>query len=358
MGEFALDFTGLMRRWAAIWPRIVLNALIAGAVTYSVTFLMPPWYRSTAMLLPPEETEQMGTGISVQRFLSRVPSLGAFSSYYTPADIFRAILSSRSVQEVVIRRYDLMKVYGKKSMEPTVKEFRSHCKVALAPDGTITVSVEDRSRERAAQMANTLVEELDRFNVERRNFQAKRTRIFLERRVAETDSLSRLAEAQLDAYQKRHHILAPLNLESQDLKPIAELMARKISLEMQLDVLLSYLSPSNERVIQTRSELDQLKRQIGNMPLVESELGRQARIVRLYQQVYLLLNGQLEDARLRESMDVPTVTVLDPAMPSERRARPLRLPYAAAAAVLAGLASALWSERARGGRDGRAGLET
>jgi tyrosine-protein kinase Etk/Wzc len=345
MGEFALDFDGLIRRLAARWRRHALNALLAGSVIYGVTFIMPPWYRSAAVLLPPEETEQMGTGLSVQRFLSRMPSLGGLSNYYTPADLYRAILMSRSVQEAVIRRFDLTGVYHTNSMEKTLKEFRNHTRTVLAPDGTISVSVEDRSRERAAQVANALVEELDRFNVERRNFQAKRTRIFLERRVAETDSLSRLAESQLGAYQEKHHMLVPLDPDAQSLKPLADLMARKIALEVQLEVLRSYLTPTNELVVQTRTELEQLKNQIGNMPGLETELGRQARDVRLYQQVYLLLNAQLEDARLRETMDTPTVTVLDPAVPAERRARPLRLPWAAAAAALAGLVSVLWSER-------------
>jgi len=106
--------------------------------------------------------------------------------------------------------------------------------------------------------------------------------------------------------------------------------------------------PTNERVVQTRSELGQLRQQIANIPTVESELGRQMRDVRLYQQLFVLLSGQLEDARLRETMDVPTVTVLDPAVPTERRARPLRVPWAAAAAAAAALITAWRGET--GGR--------
>jgi len=353
VSEFATDFGGLIGRIASRWRSHGLTALLAGLLTYGVTLIMPPWYRSSAVLLPPEETDQLGAGLSFRSFLSRTPSLGALSNYYTPSDIFRAILTSRSVQEAVIRRFELTRMYRKQSMEKTLREFRSDARAVLAPDGTITVSVEDRSRERAAGMANALVEELNRFNVERRNFQAKRTRIFLERRVADTDSLSRLAEASLRVYQEQHHVLVPTEPEAQNLKPLADLVARKISLEVQLEVLRSYLSPSNELMIQTRTELDQLKNQIAGLPGVESELGRLVRDVQLFQQVYLLLNAQLEDARLRETMDTPTVTVLDPAVPSERRARPLRAVWAAAAAALAGLASVLWSERPSAARDPR-----
>ena len=63
------------------------------------------------------------------------------------------------------------------------------------------------------------------------------------------------------------------------------------------------------------------------------------------QQTYVLLSAQLEDARLREAMDTPTVTLLDPAVPAERRAKPIRVLWAGAGMVLAGLASILATER-------------
>ncbi|MNC98323.1 hypothetical protein D3C83_162490 [compost metagenome] len=35
------------------------------------------------------------------------------------------------------------------------------------------------------------------------------------------------------------------------------------------------------------------------------------------QQVFLLLTAQLEEARIREAMDTPTIQILDPARPAE-----------------------------------------
>jgi tyrosine-protein kinase Etk/Wzc len=327
------------------WKMLVLNAVIAGAVMFGLTFLMPSWYRSTVVILPPEETEQLSTGLNIQRFLSRMPSLGALPSYYTPSDIYRAILASRTVHEAVIRRFGLMDEYRQKSMERTLVAFRPHVRVTLAPDGTIAVAVEDHSRERAAQVANSMIDELDRYNVERRNQQARRTRVFLEGRVTEIDSLARTSEATLRAYQETHHVVAPVDADMTSVAPLADLMAKKISLEVRLSVLRSYLREENEEITQVKSELDQLNRQLVSMPGIENQLARLTRDVRLYQQVYGLLSAQLEDARLREFMNTPTVTVLDPAVPSERRCAPVRRLWAAGAAALAALATALWLER-------------
>ena len=313
---------------------------------FGLTFLMPAWYRSSAVLLPPEETEQISTGLSVQRFLSRMPSLGALPGYYTPSDIFRATLASRRVQQAIAESFKLGEVYHKPSMEKTLLEFRRHARIALSPDGTISVTIEDRSAQRASDMANAMVAELDRYNVERRNLQARRTRIFLQGRVAETDSLARRAEAALRRYQEEHHVVAPFD-ENASVQPLADLMARKVALEVQLSVLRSYLREENETVRQVGNELGLLNRQISTVPRIENELMRLVRDVKLYQQVYQILSAQLEDALIRETMDIPTVTVLDRAFPSERRARPVRLNWVAAAMVVATLGMVLWTERPR-----------
>ena len=344
-GATAFDFEALLARLRSRWRLIAANALIAGALAFAQTFIMPSWYRSSAVLLPPEETDQVTSGLSVQRFLSRMPALGMLPNYYTPADVHRAILMSRTVQQAVVERFGLQKLYGGKSMEKTLVQFHRHVTAALNPDGTIGVTAEDRSAARAAGIANALIEELDRFNVERRNVQARRTRQFFERRVAETDSLARANETLLRQYQEKHHVVAPVESDNMNVAPLAELMARKTSLEIRLAVMRSYSSEGNEGVVQLRSELEELKRQIATMPGMENELSRLVRDVKLYQQLYVLLNAQLEDARLRETMDTPTVTVLDPAVPSEKRARPVRRLWAAAAAFASAALTILWLER-------------
>jgi uncharacterized protein involved in exopolysaccharide biosynthesis len=321
--------------------------VVAGAVAAGLTFLMPPWFRATATLLPPEDSDPLAGVMPMQRFLSRIPSVTGLNNYYTPSDLYTAILASRSVQQPVVERFDLKKVYRQASTEKALKELRRHAKIGLAPDGTIAIAVEDRSADRAAAIANALVEELDRFNVERRNFQAKRSRVFLERRVAEMDSMLKITDGALRSYQERHHVVAPPEAESATLGPLADLMARKMALEVRLSILRSYLREDNEQVVQTRIELDQLKAQLGGLPQVESELGRLARDARLYQQVYVLLSAQLEDARMRETMDTPTVTVLDAAVPPERKARPVRSLWVAGAMFAAFITSVLWFERPR-----------
>ncbi len=333
--------TPLRAAWRAR-TRIIGAAAIAGLLTLGIGFLMPRWYRATAVILPPEESDLLSNMALAQRALTRFPAFGMLNDYFTPADIFKAVLGSRSIQEEIVARFELKSVYRQKSMEKTLKALRENTRVKLNPDGTIQVSVEDRDPVRAAEMANGYLEALDRFNVEKRNTQARRTRQFLESRVSETDSLLRASETALRAYQERTRTVVPTAMQSVDLRSSADLMARKMMLEVRLGVLRGYLSDDHEQVVQVKRELASLGARIGSLPALQTDLTRLVRDQKVYEQLFLLLTAELEQSRIRETMDTPTVQVLDPAVPPERHSRPRRLLLAIAAALLAGVGMVLW----------------
>src|SRR5262249_30001386 len=254
---------------AAAWrerARIVVASLAASLITLGMAFLLPRWYRAQAVILPPEESDLLSNMSLAQRALTKFPAFGILTDYYTPADVFKAVLLSRSVQEEVAKRFDLQRIYRQKSREKTVKALKTHYRVKLNPDGTIAVSVEDKDPRRAAAMANAFLDELDRYNIEKRNTQAHRTRVFLERRVADTDSLFRRAETILRQYQETHKAVAPVGIGSGDIQAAADVMSRKLALEVKLGVLRGYLKEDNDQVVQTRTELEALNGRIAALP--------------------------------------------------------------------------------------------
>src|SRR4029079_6672846 len=104
---------------------------------------------------------------------------------------------------------------------------------------------EDRDRKRAANMAMAFLEELNNYNIHNRNTRARATREFLEQRVHETDSLLRTIEVQLKQYGERKHTVVPTSAGG-DAQSAADLMARKISLEVHLGVLRTYLREDSD----------------------------------------------------------------------------------------------------------------
>jgi hypothetical protein len=263
------------RVWAQ--RRLVLaTTLVAAVLGVLVSMLVPKWYRSTAVILPPEETDITANLGVMGRALSKFPALGEFGEYTTPADIYKAILRSRhGAGRSIIDRFHLMDVYRIRSRETAMKQLAKSTGVKLNPDGTIEVYVEDRDPRRAAALAGGMIEALDRYNIAKRNTQGHRTRVFLEQRVAEVDLALRASEVALKQYQEAHSTVAPVSAPSNtEVASAADLMAQKIALEVRIGVLRGYLREDDDQLVQARRQLAELERQIARIPALQSDLAR------------------------------------------------------------------------------------
>jgi tyrosine-protein kinase Etk/Wzc len=317
-----LDLFGFLTRHGRV---LLLWALGLGAVAYGVSYLIPPQYKAVAVILPPEEDELASALSASRRNLSALGGLGKLSGqYFTQADIALATLRSRTVHERVAKNLDLMKAYDKKNLEETVLALRDAVSSRIASDGTISVAALDGDRERAADIANGFLSELDRSTREFRSSRARRAREFLTRRVAQADSLLRLSERQLAAYQSRRGavVLTPEARGSVD--AAAGLMAQKVAAEVELSILAGYADERSEEYRRLQTRVRELSRQIGQLPATQVGGAELVREVQLQQQMLAVLATYLEESRLREVMDTPTIQVLDPAVPPERRTWPRR----------------------------------
>ena len=333
---------------AGLWDRIkaqrrTIGGLVGVAtlVTLIVALLLPPWYRAQAVLLPPSE-EQSGFGISNLLRGLAVPGVRV-PTEATPADVFVAILESRTIGEQVVRRFDLQRRYHRAQLGDAILELHRHTKFTLAEAGTITISVEDHDRRRAADMANAFVDLLDHFNREVRMTKGRRTRIFLEQRLVETRSGLARSEQLLTDYQSKHKAVAISSEMSSAIAAASQLSAQRMALEVRLGVIRSYSKGPSEEQQQTLEQLAQLDRQLRQLPFTGIEIVRLLRDVKAQEQLYLLLTAQYEEARVAEARDVVTVEVLDRAVPPERKTRPRRGVIVAGAFLFSLAVGAAWA---------------
>ena len=313
---------------------LVLNVLVTTLLALVVSLLLPKWYTSRAVLLPPSDDDTSSSALSMlmPRSLGSVRLPGA----PTMADVFVAVLKSRSVADRLVSRFDLVGRYKSKDQERAVKELASHTSLRLGDEGTITIAVEDRDPKTAAAMANAYVEELDRFNVETRTSSARRTREFIDQRLTVAKQDLAASEDRLRTYQQERKLPAMSPSAQADGDVGANLMAQKIALEVKLQVLRQSLAESSEEVRRVRQELAAIDRQVGSLPQAGVEIMRLWRDVKVQEQVFELLTAQLEEARIRETRDLPTVQVLDHGSVPLHKSRPKR-----AWVVLAGFAIGL-----------------
>ena len=79
------------------------------------------------------------------------------------------------------------------------------------------------------------------------------------------------------------------------------------------------------------------------VPALALEYGRLTRDLKVHETLYALLISQYEQAKLAEARDTPTVQVLDPAIPAERKSRPKIALNVVIAGILSLLIGIFWA---------------
>jgi tyrosine-protein kinase Etk/Wzc len=305
---------------------ILRNALIAAVVLTAASFLLPNRFTSTTQLLPPGESGELSSllsgasGLSGALALSRVFGLGGPSGTET----YLGVLRSRTVNERLVRRFDLLKVYREKDVEKAGRKLRAHTAIQLSNEGFVKVAVTERDRRLAADLANAYAAELDSFMRLNSNTSAHERRRFVEKRLAETRADLAAAEDALRDYQVARHLPAAGGDIARGTEAVGELMAAKVTREVELGTLQGVARGANARADQLRAEIRGIDAQISRLPPVVMELGRLYRTVGIQEKVLLVLTEEYERARLMEQRDVPTVEVVDTAVPAIYKSQPKR----------------------------------
>jgi len=307
------------RRRFVLWT--VLAFLVFGV---ALALILPPVYEGVAVILAPQESDLFGALSSARRALSSFSALSLLSQGTTASDEYVTILKSDNVNRAVARRFDLPRVYRVRSLYKAVKILKSSTRIGLESDGSISVAVRDRKRDRAAGLANALIEELERFNQERRVNRAGALVRFLEAEIESTGIELRASEEMVRRYGETRH--API-VSAEDraaAEGAASLLARRAALQVQRQVLSSYLEPSSDELSQTDIEIGSVNREIAKLPSLMLGGARLLRDLKVQEELFALLKAQLEQARVKRVFDVATVEVLDRASPPEQRASPNR----------------------------------
>ena len=341
MRDEAFDLAPWFSGIARAWPRHLAQLLVAAAAMYAATFLMPRVFRATLTMLPPELAAEGRDGMPRMRFLDRMPSLIGSTRYYTPADLQVEMLGSRRVMEPVLQKFDMRAVYRTPTPEKTLLAFRRSMHAALQPDGTIQLNFDDRDARRAGAVANALIAELDAANLEIAHTRARRWEVYLDGQVARADSASREAEHRLEAYVRAHGVTVSPDREADQVSANSDLVSRRMVLQVQVDMLRQLQAAGTPERRAAEIEMNSLDQQLSRLPGLWSGVDRLQRDAEVARRVMEQLRLQRDDARLRSTVDTPTIVVLDAARPPERPLLPVRWLWATIAGALALLVSLL-----------------
>lgn len=328
------------------WRRFIAACGLAGAVVMAgVSFVLPQWFTASTSIFPPEPTMMAMPYAELVQQLS-APLLGPVASGAAPETIYIEMLKSRSVGEQVIAEFDLMKRYKAKRIEDALDELQSHMGFTLLENGLLILTFEDRDPERAAAIANRLVELLDETTRNLKVSRAGRTRDFVERQLKEREQMLAAAETALKEFQQKHNTVDLDEQLRSAMDIVTSLSARAITLESEMDIMRHYTSENSEEYQRKQTEYDEVVKQLRKLkvtpkssdedlvrsfipklhdvPDVALRYLRLRRAVEVQTNVYTMLVAEYEKSRIEEARDTPVVQVLDKAQAPSLRSRPKR----------------------------------
>lgn len=347
--------------------RAGVYALLASAL---ISILIPVRYQTVTRLMPPDSPSGMGMGL-LAAMSGRVgmEGLGSIAGdvlgMKTSGALFVGVIQSQTVQDRVIREFNLMRVYHDGKIEDARKDLAEHTDVSEdRKSGIIAINVTDHDPKRAAAMAQSYVDELDRLVAQVSTSSARRERIFLEERLkAVKTDLDNSAKKFSDFASKNTAIDIPAQGKAM-VDAAARLQGELIVAQSELEGLKQIYTDENVRVRSARARMDELQKKLNEIgsagtvgaekndnPLYPSirklpilgvtyaDLYRQTKIE---ETVFELLTEQYEMAKVQEAKEIPSVKVLDAAVVPTKKSYPPRTVITALGTLLGLALAAVW----------------
>ncbi len=353
---------------------IIRNVIVTAIAVAIISFLLPRSYTAVTTILPPEDKQT--TNLLSALSNSPLSSL-ILDESGTTSDLYVEILKSRSVLDGVLsqefsypkakkkqQQKTLLSILKAKSLEKGRKKFVSKVAVKASPEGIISVSVEMKDRNLAADVANALVNELDKINKEKNTSRAKNSRIYIENQLNLTEEKLKKASEDLVAFQEKFKAISLEDQTKIAIEKAGELKGRIVAKNVELGVSLQTMKSGNVNVVQLKKEIEELEKQynflqygdslslktqkefyipFADVPEVGLQLAKLMREVKVQETVWELLNQQYYHAKIQEARDTPTIQALDEAVPPELRTKPKRKLLVLIGSFLALMLSIFWA---------------
>jgi uncharacterized protein involved in exopolysaccharide biosynthesis len=304
----------------------------------------------------------LSSALSSLGALGNLANVGGVSA--NPTDKFETLLESRTIADNVIKKHHLMTVlfadrwdtehatwktatswFGwKKLQAPTLYEanrkLRKMTKIKVdAKSGLLSIIVEAKKPQEAADIANAFVMELDASLAGNTFSSEKRNRDFLEGQVRDVKNELASLELNLKNFQESHKLISLDAQTEASVQAYASLKSQLTAKEMELSLQEKSVSPDDVGLLGLKQEVAQLKQKLSTIdngssggllsfkdaPQLGMRFAQLKRDLMVKQQVFELLTQQLELAKVSEARDSLSFQVVDQAIAPDRKSKPNRL---------------------------------
>lgn len=352
--------------------RFVAKALVIGMVVAAIiSLIIRPEYESTSRIMPPEKQglgglaamlaaagggAGGGAGSLVGSLVS--DAVGIKSS----GAIYAGILKSNTVQDGIINQFDLRHVYRVKYLKDARERLSSNTEIDEdRKSGIISITVTDRSRQRAADIANAYIASLDSLTAQLNTSAAHRERLFIEDRLKTAKQDLDDASQKLSDFSSKSLVLDVKEEGKAMVASVATLEGELIAAESQLSGLEQIYNGNHVRVRALQARIASLKGKladlrgtpgfpdavagpgndfdlsISKLPSLGLTYYDLYRRVKIQETIFEILTKQYELAKIEEAKEIPTIKVLDHGKVPETKTSPKRTVITILGGILAAM---------------------
>jgi len=360
-------------RLRMLWESRRFLARVTGAgvlLSTLVAFLIPKHYQSVARLMPPDNQSTSGLAMAAAALSGGGTGMG-FGGMATEllgmkssSDLLVGVLNSRTVEDKLIVQFDLKNAYGspKMKMEDVRKALAAWTDTTVdRKSQIITITVIDKSPQRARALAQAYIDELNHTLAEVSTSSARRERIFLEGRLKTVQQDLEAAERDFSQFASQNTTIDLKEQGKAMVEAAAALQGELIAARSELEGLRQIYADNNVRVRSVQARVAELENQlrkidgdrgeslenfgqddslypsIRKLPLLGVTYADLYRRTKVQEALFERLTQQYELSRVQEAKEIPTVKVLDPPNLPEKKTFPPRLLL-----MLLGTALAFW----------------
>ena len=363
-----------IQRAGYLWSRrkvLTKFAAWGAAASILIALLIPSRFTSTTRLMPPDSAQGQGLAMfaaAAGRLGGNLGSIGnELLGLKTSDDLFAGVLLSRTVQDDLITKFDLRKVYGVKRWVDARKELTSDTEIGIdRKSGILTIQVSDNDPKRACAMAQEYVAQLNNVVTQLNTSSAHRERVFLEERLSEVKQELETSEKEFSQFASKNGAIDIKEQGKAMVEAAAQLEGQLIAARTELQGLRQIFTDNNVRVRSMQARVNELELQIRKMggtasaaenaaspdnavypsirrlPLLGVTYADLFRHTKVEEAVFETLTQQYELAKVQEAKEVPSVKVLDPAEVPEKKVFPPRTLLVLTGTLLALTVGVLW----------------
>ena len=322
---------------------ILLFTLGAALLTAGISLVLPVRYTAYASILPPQ---QSSTGAALLSQMANGGGLAALAGsslgLKSQVDVYVAMFGSRTVEDAMIRRFDLLKVYRTKKMSIARKIFEQRSTaVAGLKDGIIRVSVEASTPEQAAAMTSAYVEEFQKLASGVAVTEASQRRLFFEQQMEQAESNLSNAEQDLKKTELQTGMFLPDSQSRVMMETAATIQGSITAKEVEIQAMSSFATDSNPEMVILKKQLAELREQLskltgnsdkasglfvpkGSLPAAALDYVRKLREVKYRETLFQAVATQYQLAKLDEAKQGTIFQTIDRPVPPDSRSFPHR----------------------------------